>query len=407
MKKKGPLRTVREGSVTVPIYSSSTRTGESFVVAWYEGSLRSRKSFAALPEAVAFAQKRAKELAKLGTATLALTGEELLAYRRARQLLEEFRTAKGVRTPIDVMVAAYVEAQTILGDVDLLVAAREYAILRPSAVKPVGCEKVVEEFMEAKRQGGRSFRHLKDLDYRLNRFAKAFQCPVNAIRVPDVERWLTSLQVGSRSRENYLTSLSNLVRFAERRGYVARGWIDLAQIERSRDEGEVAVFSPAEVRTILQAAKPTMVPFLAVCAFAGLRSAEASRLDWSEIGTDHIDVKAIKAKTRQRRLVPILPVLAGWLAPHRQPSGPICPFLKVDDQIGKLARTAGVKWKRNGLRHSFGTYRMAIVQNEQQVALEMGNTPGMVFAHYRAIATREMAEQWFACLDTAGIAKNR
>ncbi len=39
---------------------------------------------------------------------------------------------------------------------------------------------------------------------------------------------------------------------------------------------------------------------------------------------------------------------------------------------------------------------MAIVQNEQQVALEMGNTPGMVFAHYRAIAKREIAEKWFA-----------
>lgn len=390
MKKKGPLRTVRDGSVTVPIYSSSTRTGESFVVAWYEGSIRSRKSFAALPEAVAFAQKRAKELARLGTATLALTGEELLAYRRAKQLLE------AVGTPIDVVVAAYVEAQKILGDVDLLVAAREYATLRPSAVTPVASDKVVAEFMEAKRQGGRSFRHLKDLDYRLSRFAKAFQCPVNAIKVPDVERWLTSLKVGSRSRENYLTSLSNLVRFSERRGYLAKGWINLAQIERSREEGEVAVFTPDELRILLAAAKPEMIPYLAICAFAGLRSAEASRLDWSEVGTDHIDVKAIKAKTRQRRLVPILPILAEWLAPYRQPSGPICPFLKVDDQIGKLARAAGVKWKRNGLRHSFGTYRMAIVQNEQQVALEMGNTPRMVFAHYRAIASKEIAGEWFA-----------
>lgn len=389
MKKKGPLRTVRDGSVSVPIYSSPTRTGDSFVVVWYEGSVRKRRSFAEISEALEFAQKRAKELARLGTATLALTGEELLAYRRAKQLLE------GIGTPIDVVVAAYVEAQKILGDVDLLVAAREYATLRPSAVDPVATEKVVAEFMEAKRKGGRSFRHLKDLDYRLNRFAKAFQCPVNAIKVPDVERWLTSLGVGSRSRENYLTSLSNLVRFAERRGYLARGWINLAQIERSREEGEVAVFTPEELRTLLASARPEMIPYLAICAFAGLRSAEASRLDWSEVGTAHIDVKAIKAKTRQRRLVPVLPVLAAWLAPYRQSSGPVCPYLKVDDQLGKLARAARVRWKRNGLRHSFGTYRMALVKNEAQIALEMGNTPQMVFGHYRAVASEEQARAWF------------
>jgi integrase len=400
MKKKGPLRTVRDGSVTVPIYSSPTRTGDSFVVVWYEGSVRKRKSFAEMPGALEFAQKRAKELARLGTDTLALSGEELLAYRRARQLLEEFRTTKGLRAPIDVVVTAYVEAQKILGDVDLLVAAREYATLRPSAVKPVATHKVVAEFMEAKRQGGRSFRHLKDLDYRLTRFAKAFQCPVSAIKVPDVEKWLTSLGVGSRSRENYLTSLSNLVRFAERRGYLARGWINLAQIERSREEGEVAVFTPDELRTLLAAAKPELIPYLAICAFAGLRSAETSRLDWSEVGADHIDVKAIKAKTRQRRLVPVLPVLAAWLAPYRQSSGPVCPYLKVDDQLGKLARAARVRWKRNGLRHSFGTYRMALVKNEAQIALEMGNTPQMVFGHYRAVASEAQAKSWFEIFPT-------
>jgi hypothetical protein len=45
-----------------------------------------------------------------------------------------------------------------------------------------------------------------------------------------------------------------------------------------------------------------------------------------------------------------------------------------------------VKWKRNGLRHSFGhsfgSYRMEQTKNEGLVALEMGNSPKVVKDHY-------------------------
>lgn len=409
MKKKGPLRTVREGSVTVPIYSSTTRTGDSFVVAWYEGSSRKRRSFSGLPDALAFAQKRAKELARLGTATLAISGEDLLIYRRAKQMSD----ALGV--PIDILVSECVEAKKALGDIPFLVAAREYALLRPAAVTCPPVSQVIEEFLVAKRSAGRSNRHLEDLSYRLGRFRNDFKVPMSGIRVSDVEKWLDGLDANTlkrkrkkhsqtkipkkalmgRTRSNYLTAVTNLIHFAERRGYLAKGWVNLSNIERTRNEGEVAIFSPDELKAIMIHARPELVPFLAVCAFAGLRHAEASRLDWSEITDTHIDIKAAKAKTRGRRLVPVHPALMSWLAPYRQASGPICPFTKIENQIASLAQQAGVKWKRNGLRHSYGTYRMALSKNEAQVALEMGNTPQMVFAHYRAIAGEKAAEEWF------------
>jgi len=414
MKKKGPLRTVREGSVTVPIYSSSTRTSDTFVVAWYEGSVRKRRSFAELPGALAFAQKRAKELAKLGTATLALSGEDLLVYRRAKELADAY----GV--PIDVLVAEHIEVRKILGEIPPQLAAREYLLLRPAAVSSPPVSTVIQEFLSAKRAAGRSSRHLDDLVYRLGRFQADFKVPMAGIRVADVEKWLAGLDANAlkrkrkkhsesnipkkpltgRTRSNYLTAITNLIRFAERRGYLAKGLIDLSVIERTREEGEVAIFTPAELKAILAQARPELVPFLAVCAFAGLRHAEASRLDWSEVSDTHIDIKAAKAKTRGRRLVPVLPPLMSWLAPYRQSSGPICSFTKIENQIAALAQQAGVKWKRNGLRHSFGTYRMALVKNEAQVALEMGNTPQMVFGHYRAIATEERAGAWFEIFPT-------
>lgn len=41
------------------------------------------------------------------------------------------------------------------------------------------------------------------------------------------------------------------------------------------------------------------------------------------------------------------------------------------------------------LRHSFGTYRLPILKSAEALALEMGNSPDVIFRHYR----RPMAEQ--------------
>jgi hypothetical protein len=54
-----------------------------------------------------------------------------------------------------------------------------------------------------------------------------------------------------------------------------------------------------------------------------------------------------------------------------------------------------VEWKRNGLRHSFISYRLAQIKNVHQVSLEAGNSPQMVFAHYRQLVTETQATEWF------------
>jgi hypothetical protein len=44
-----------------------------------------------------------------------------------------------------------------------------------------------------------------------------------------------------------------------------------------------------------------------------------------------------------------------------------------------------IPWPRNALRHSFGSYHYALHKNENLTAAEMGNSPEMVFKHYRAV----------------------
>jgi hypothetical protein len=57
---------------------------------------------------------------------------------------------------------------------------------------------------------------------------------------------------------------------------------------------------------------------------------------------------------------------------------------------------------RNRLRHSFISYRLALVKNPAEVSLECGNSPAMIFQHYRERVTPGQAEQWFAILAQNG-----
>jgi hypothetical protein len=54
-----------------------------------------------------------------------------------------------------------------------------------------------------------------------------------------------------------------------------------------------------------------------------------------------------------------------------------------------------VEWKHNALRHSFCSYRLAKVKSAAEVALEAGNSPQMIFQHYRELVTEKGAENWF------------
>jgi integrase len=130
------------------------------------------------------------------------------------------------------------------------------------------------------------------------------------------------------------------------------------------------------------------------------------RLDWQNVklGRGHIEITAANAKTASRRIVPILPNLAVWLKDVAKKTGKIFPhtrayFHEIQRDISantKNDKLAALPWKHNALRHSFISYRVADIQNLAQVALEAGNSPGMIFGHYRELVTADDAKAWFA-----------
>ena len=64
--------------------------------------------------------------------------------------------------------------------------------------------------------------------------------------------------------------------------------------------------------------------------------------------------------------------------------------IRVDEEVVEFT------WKPNALRHSYASYRLADVKDAARVALEMGNSPSMLFRNYRELVTEQQAQEWFA-----------
>jgi integrase len=266
---------------------------------------------------------------------------------------------------------------------------------------------VVEELLLARSH--KSERYIRDIRLRLRRLSRDITGPISSVTQADLASWLRVQGKSTRNHDNFRQALVLLFRFAQRQGYLPEGRTEAEKTEAKNagNDGEIGIFTPDDMRRLLATARRDVRPFLALGGFAGIRTAEINRLDWSEIdfNSGYIEIKRTKAKTRGRRLIKMQPNLVEWLKLDRRSSGPVTPLARPEKTAGdvvcrstKKPEKSAVVWKRNGLRHSYCTYRMAVVQNEHIVSSEMGNSPAMVFANYRALATKEQGEEWFSIL---------
>jgi integrase len=174
---------------------------------------------------------------------------------------------------------------------------------------------------------------------------------------------------------------------------LARGDLDAAS--------DIQIFTPDELRRLLAASPTRVATCIALQAFAGIRTAELFRLTWRDLERNgHIEISAGKAKTSSRRLIPICDTLAAWIRQAARHGERVWPVTASEyySQQARAASVAGIKWKANALRRSFISYRLAQIKDVGEVALEAGNSPTIIFQHYRELATPAEAQEWFGIL---------
>lgn len=397
------------GSPEVKIYESVSRGKPLFTVVHYLAGIRKRDVRTSLDTAKAHAETIARALAAGDAAVAPISAKERVVFQRARA------TLAGLDLPVDLAVDRLADALKRLGGVPLDRAVDYFITHNPAGVSSKTVAEVVAEFLAAKKADRRGHRHLKDLENRLGTFSKAFQCAISSVTTASISEWLRGLKCSGRTRNNYRNAARNLFRYAAGQGIVPPNqinWDGSNGVALAKEEDtEIEIYTPAEIEKLIAAArwegadlktinpryfrKTPMLPFLVLGAFAGLRTAEIQGQVWEDINDNYIRVTVAKGNTPQRRLVPISDNLKAWLATCRKESGPVCELNNLTTAIQRLADRAGVAWKHNALRHSYISYRVAEIGDIPRVALEAGNSPTMINAHYRELVTPEDAATWF------------
>jgi len=304
-----------------------------------------------------------------------------------------------------------------LGDITNLHAAVKSYVERRKVVTKKSVARVAAELLKVKKNRGASDRYYRDLRLRLKRFIQDCKKDCASVVTADVQAWLDGLKLSPQSYRNYRTVLGTMFEFAVARGYAAENPVDGVEKLKVRN-GDVEIYSPVEIARLLEAARvhhPDFLPCLAIGAFAGLRSAELERIEWSDIDftSRHIVVSANNAKTASRRIVPLSDNLAAWLTAYEgnqqgkvwkgtenmiykaQAAVAAATAVKADERKGVKAQRP-VAWKQNALRHSFASYRAALTGDAGRVAGELGNSASVVHKHYRELVKPADAVKWFS-----------
>lgn len=372
-----------------------------------EDGKRKRKYFTNESDALVFAKKRMAELGVNGSAFGTITDAE----RNALTCWRAF--AAGKDAP------------------DMLVVIRDYIGRWNEKNASVTIAVALDRFVDHQDAEDASARHLASIKSRIGRLVTdhgdmlvanldegGFSDWLNGLRATRADKAGNKLTMTT--RDNLKKTCRTFFGFCISRGWTSTNPVPVAAKKRTRGHRIAkrkapAIMLPAEVEKFLHKVEevaPLVLPFWLVKFFAGIRDAEAGRLDWSMIDLKNnvINLPAEITKTGDRRKVKIEPTLADWLAPHAQKSGPLTPgvhpsryyYKKVLRHLRKPEKRGDnpkvFVFPSNAARHSFGTYHLFNFRNPGETAIQLGHkgNPTMLWEHYANPAAEDHSGAFWA-----------
>lgn len=362
----------------VKIYRNANREKwETFVVTWSVGKHRNRKNFS----------------------------DPLKAENHAETVLEQLSKGQPLAGQMTASDALYFDmCKKKLGGIPLMEAV-DYYLRSFGASNGDGSPLVAhvrDAYLEDLKARKVSPRDLESVKSHLNGFCEAVSGPIVRVQAKDIDAYLQGRECSNRTRWNIRGSLCRMWNWAKSKDMLPRNVESAAdrsskyKVERSASPG---IFTPSQFSAMLEKAEPRWIPYLAICAFAGLRHAEGCRLKWEDI---HMGEKAIIlgshiTKTNKRRVAHMPDNLVAWLESFTgESSGKICPHPRPNEETRRLSEVTGIPWVNNGMRHSYISYQMAILRDAAKVAEQCGNSASEVQSSYKANALESEAKKWFS-----------
>jgi integrase len=366
----------------------------SYQCAWYSLGMRATKVFAELSAAKTYAQQKTVELMNGRPAPVEASFREIEILRGCEARVAEF----GVT--ITAAIEEWSAARRVLRGLGMVDAARAYATSH-TGIKAITLAEAADLFVASREAAQLSDTYIKGLRCYFKSLKRQFgPCLIADLTTQQLDGVLQQARLGVVTKNNMRRTLVTLFKWARDQGYLQAERKTAAERTMTFNEPGTApaIFTPEELQRIIAVCPENLLPHIVIGAFAGIRSAEIARLEWADVLWEqgYIEIKARKAKTKARRLVPLLPNLRAWLEPYRGRTGLICNLPNTPVRLNYVGEKAGFGWRQNALRHSFASYRLAQVQDAAKVALEMGNSPEKLFRHYRELVTPAAAGTWFS-----------
>lgn len=331
---------------------------------------------------------------------------ELEAHQKAEEIIDDQK--KGVLLRQDItnekaaMIAEFERLlkphNASLGDAVRFYLANRHQQDGTSA--PV--KRVAEEYLREQFEDFTS-RHYKTSYSILKAFWVHHDKDLNAFTAVDLDNYLKSVSKNGRTRNNHLGCLRTFFKWAQEwKQYLPTGRLEIEKVKAYPEKMNMPqLFTPEEMQTLLNNAEEKLIPYLAIGAFAGVRTAEICRLTWENINFDEkvIELPSNITKTNRRRLPLMSDNLVAWLKGVKgEKKGLVVPrpHLLFKDR-GDLEYKTKVKWKPNALRKGYISYRMAQPDAEAAlVAKQCGNSADMVESVYKGLVKPSDSEKWFS-----------
>jgi integrase len=278
-------------------------------------------------------------------------------------------------------------------------------------------QEVINQLVTEKEAENLRERSVRDLKNRLNIFGQTFgERLVKEVTRTEIEAWLKDLRgiseksaegLSPRSKKNYLVAVRTFFNYAIAKGYRASE-NPAARISTPKiDWEQPSILSVAEAAQLLKAARKEqegrLLASVVVGLFAGIRSNEIMRLDWSAIDLDEgiLTIGPQIAKKRRLRVLELMPNCIAWLKTIPKREGRVAPG-KYTVRWAEFVKKAGFPdWgenRSNAMRHSFGSYHYAMFSDAAKTAAMLGHRDNdqVLFDSYRSLARKKDAEAYFA-----------
>jgi len=233
----------------------------------------------------------------------------------------------------------------------------------------------------------------------------------------DFQRYLDGLKVSQRRKFNLRSIFSQFFNWCIKRKHATEN--PLKGIEIHVESKDVEILTIGECKKIMEKAEsnPDLLPYHAICLFAGLRPTEAQKLTWENIHLQERQITVLggTSKTGETRNVKIEDTLFHWLHEYEgEKTGFIIKQKGCRTALEKFRASLGYKLKKHNskewlnpdgqawiddiMRHTFGSYYLGKYNDRAHLAEQMGNSIKMIKNHYKKIVSTSDTEAFWNIL---------